>query len=289
MKFKKYAKYCTIVLIAALLLIILSPLRAVDIRLSIAIQPIVYSLFTYIVLCKKDKMNCGAFVLVVAVYLGVCSIELPVHIINWEGTLGTVLPLACTCIGIFITYLYHRYRLKSVSMIFAACLVWLYCIFYGQAFLMNYISFGYISSSVCISNGIGDAIIYKTTNDSLCLRDLKHKYLLLDFWNSGCGVCYTKFPLIQELYDKYEQRDDILISGVFVKNKRDKDLGVGESILLKRGYTFPTFATEQETDFFQKSGVKVYPTVLILDEERNIVYIGGLDDAFGKLEKVLND
>lgn len=105
MKFKKYAKYCTIVLIAALLLIILSPLRAVDIRLSIAIQPIVYSLFTYIVLCKKDKMNCGAFVLVVAVYLGVCSIELPVHIINWEGTLGTVLPLACTCIGIFITYL----------------------------------------------------------------------------------------------------------------------------------------------------------------------------------------
>lgn len=154
---------------------------------------------------------------------------------------------------------------------------------------MNYISFGYISSSVCISNGIGDAIIYKTTNDSLCLRDLKHKYLLLDFWNSGCGVCYTKFPLIQELYDKYEQRDDILISGVFVKNKCDKDLGVGESILLKRGYTFPTFATEQETDFFQKSGVKVYPTVLILDEERNIVYIGGLDDAFGKLEKVLND
>ncbi len=154
---------------------------------------------------------------------------------------------------------------------------------------MNYINFSHISSSVCISNGIGNVIIYKTTDDSLCLRDLKQKYLLLDFWNSGCGVCYAKFSLIQELYDKYKQRDDILIGGVFVKSKRDKNLDAGETILRKRGYTFSTFATEKETDFFRKSGVKVYPTVLILDEDRNIVYIGGVDDASGKLKKLLND
>lgn len=154
---------------------------------------------------------------------------------------------------------------------------------------MNYIKFSHISSSVCISNGIGNVIIYKATDDSLCLRDLKQKYLLLDFWNSGCGVCYAKFPLIQELYDKYKQRDDIFIGGVFVKNERDKNLDTGKRILLKEGYTFPTFATEQETNFFQKSGVKVYPTVLILDEKRNIVYVGSLDDAPDKLEKLLDD
>lgn len=289
MGFKEYAGYCVIAFIAALLLILLSPLRTVDVRLSIAIQPIVYFLFTYIVLCKKEKINCRAFVSVVAIYLGVCSVELPIRIINWERTLGTIFPLACTCIGIFTAYLYHRYRRRSVSIIFTTCLIWLYCIFYGQKYLTNFINFGRISSSVHISNGIGNAIIYKTTDDSLCLRDLRHKYLLLDFWNSGCGVCYAIFPLLQELYDKYGQRDDILISGVFVKNKHDKNLSVGKNILFKEGYTFPTFATGQETEFFQKSGVKVYPTVLILDEERSIVYIGSLDSASGKLKKLLND
>lgn len=288
MEFKKHIVYSTIALAAALLSIILSPLRAIDLRLSIAIQPIVYSLFTYNILCKKEKMN-NTFFLVIAIYIGIFSIELPIRIMNWEDTLGTVLPLVCTCMGIFNTYLYHRYRLKSVSMIFITGLIWIYCIFYGQKNLMNYINFNHISSSVCISNNIGDAIVYKTTDDSLCLRDLKHKYLLLDFWNSECGVCYKKFPLIQELYDKYKLCDDVLISGIFVKSKYDKDLGGGKNILLKRGYTFPTFATEQETDFFRKSGVKVYPTVLILDEDRNIVYIGSVDEASDKLKELLND
>lgn len=147
MEFKEYAKYCVIAFIAALLLIILSPLRAVDIRLSIAIQPIVYFLFTYIVLCKRNKINCRAFISVIAIYLGICSIEFPIRIISWERTLGTIFPLVCTCISIFTAYLYHRYRHKSVSMIFTACLIWLYCIFYGQEYLINYINFGHISSS----------------------------------------------------------------------------------------------------------------------------------------------
>lgn len=289
MAFKKYTKYCVITFIAVLLVAILSLLRAVDIRLSIAIQPIVFSFFTYRVLCAKDKMNCSAFVSVMAICLGACSLELPIRIIHWEETLGTVLPLVCTCISIFSTYLYYQYRFKSVLIILAACFIWIYCIFGGQKHLMNYIDFGHISSSICVSNGIGNAIIYKTTGDSLCLRDLKQKYLLLDFWNAGCGVCYMKFPLIQELYDKYKQRDDIFISGVYVKNKRDEHLDLGASILLERGYTFSTFVTEQETDFFQKSGIKVYPTVLILDEDRNIVYMGSVDDVSDKLKKLLND
>lgn len=188
---KKVIIFCLVVLTSVLLYILLSPLRVIDIRLSIAVQSIVYSLFTYLSLRKRKYYS--AVLVVTAILLGVCAIDFPLRILNWKGSLLSILSTICSMAGILIAYLYYQYRLKSVLVIFA--LIGLYCISYGQWQLLNYVNYGHISPYVHISNGIGDAIVYTSVNDSTRLKDLEHKYIVLDFWNSSCGHCYKAFHI----------------------------------------------------------------------------------------------
>lgn len=282
---KKVIIFCLVVLTSVLLYILLSPLRVIDIRLSIAVQSIVYSLLTYLSLRKRKDYS--AVLVVTAIFLGVCAIDFPLRILNWKGSLLSILSTICSMAGILIAYLYYQYRLKSVLGIYA--LIGLYCISYGQWQLLNYVNYGHVSPYVHISNGIGDAIVYTSVNDSTRLKDLEHKYIVLDFWNSSCGHCYKAFPTFQKLYDQYKQRNDVFIGGVFVKRKKNETYDTGDSILTKKNYTFPTFATEPKSAFFQESGVRVFPTILILNEKRDIIYQGNLDSARDKLEDILHD
>lgn len=281
----KARTFCIIALTSVLLYILLSPLRAIDMHLSTAVQSIVYPLFTYLAL--KKRKDYSATLVVTAIFLGICTIDFPLRILNWKGALHSILPTICSMTGILMAYLYYQYRFKSILGIYA--LIGLYCMSYGQRQLSNYVSYGHISPSVQISNGIGDAIVYTSVNDSTRLKDLKHKYIVLDFWNSSCGYCYKAFPIFQKLYDQYKQRNDVFIGCVFVKSKKNETYDTGNSILTKKNYTFPTFATEPKSAFFQKSGVRVFPTILILNEKRDIIYQGNLDSARDKLEDVLHD
>lgn len=51
-----------------------------------------------------------------------------------------------------------------------------------------------------------------TTGTVFKLSDVvgKGKYVLLDFWSSGCGGCYAAFPQMKEIYAKYGDRLEIV-------------------------------------------------------------------------------
>lgn len=63
---KKVIIFCLVVLTSVLLYILLSPLRVIDIRLSIAVQSIVYSLLTYLSLRKRKDYS--AVLVVTAIF-----------------------------------------------------------------------------------------------------------------------------------------------------------------------------------------------------------------------------
>jgi thiol-disulfide isomerase/thioredoxin len=44
------------------------------------------------------------------------------------------------------------------------------------------------------------------------LAEYKGKYILLDFWNSGCGACIMKFPDLADIHEK--QKDKLSIIGI---------------------------------------------------------------------------
>lgn len=286
----KYVKFLLIVLfISMLLMIVQSSMNAINILLTLTIEPIVYFIFTYMVLQRGEKKGYNTFLCTIAVFLGRIAIELPIRIKDFEPTMQSILPPICCIISIFVAYLYYRYKHKAIPIVILGSLIWIYCIFYGQTALSNYRKFGHVSSSVHISNAISNTVIYKSDDDSLSLKDLKYKYLFLDFWNSGCGYCYETFPALQKLYGKYKSRNDVFIGSVFVAYRNNETPNAGDSILRKKNYSFLKLATNQHSEFFGESGVKVYPTVLILDEKKTIIFIGNFDKASKKLEELLND
>jgi thiol-disulfide isomerase/thioredoxin len=42
------------------------------------------------------------------------------------------------------------------------------------------------------------------------LAEYKEKYILLDFWNSGCGACIMEFPELAKIYEKQKEKLNIV-------------------------------------------------------------------------------
>lgn len=121
---------------------------------------------------------------------------------------------------------------------------------------------------------------YNKFGDTIAANDFNEKIVLLDFWNTGCVVCFTKFPHLQELYYKYEHDSRISIYAVNIPMERDSS-GMAFNVIQRKKYTFPTIVGDAKMDSIFK--VTVYPTVIVLDRGK-VVFRGALEQAAEKLE-----
>ena len=55
-----------------------------------------------------------------------------------------------------------------------------------------------------------DADFYDLQGNLHHISDFKGKYILLDFWSSGCGPCIASFPELKEVYERYADRLSII-------------------------------------------------------------------------------
>ena len=51
-----------------------------------------------------------------------------------------------------------------------------------------------------------DATFYDLQGHEHHIAEHKGKYILLDFWSSGCGPCILAFPEMKQVYEKYQDR-----------------------------------------------------------------------------------
>ena len=51
-----------------------------------------------------------------------------------------------------------------------------------------------------------DATFYDLQGNEHHIAEHKGKYILLDFWSSGCGPCILAFPEMKQVYEKYQDR-----------------------------------------------------------------------------------
>jgi thiol-disulfide isomerase/thioredoxin len=115
-------------------------------------------------------------------------------------------------------------------------------------------------------------------------QDFVGKYTILDFWNTGCGVCFREFPKFEEHYEKYKYNNDVALYAVNIKLPRDKE-GVSFEIISERGYSFPTLQGEEGVQ--KIFGVEVYPTVVVLNSAGTLVFRGNKEKAFSFVESEL--
>ena len=75
--------------------------------------------------------------------------------------------------------------------------------------------------------------------------DLAGRVVLVNFWATWCGPCVEELSLVQDLHERFDGRDDVLVLTFNV----DRDLGRLRPFLERGGYTFPTVLAN---DYFNR-------------------------------------
>ena len=92
----------------------------------------------------------------------------------------------------------------------------------------------------------------------------KDKVVVLDLWTTSCGVCFKKFPAVEEQYLAYKDDPRIQFYSVNIPIKRDT-LAKTKKFVEKLGYQFETiYSMEQSPTVRGKLDFGGYPQLFIL-------------------------
>lgn len=154
----------------------------------------------------------------------------------------------------------------------------------GYDLWLHRIEYGNFSGSVNEQKVIPFKLFDKEGN-VINNQTLKGKVVLFDFWFISCKPCWVKFPDLQRVYEHYESNPEVAIYAVNRPTSRDKP-GELFSRIDEKEYTFPVLAGTQEImDAFD---IYVYPTVVLLNKEGEVIFMGELEDATETLKSLTN-
>lgn len=94
--------------------------------------------------------------------------------------------------------------------------------------------------------------------------------VIFDFWHTACGVCFTKFPVLQKKYGKYKNIEGIDFCTVNIHIKRDT-LNQAVNILRRLQYSFPVMVVDDDT-LLKKFKVSGVPITIIIKNGMYMVY-----------------
>ena len=177
----------------------------------------------------------------------------------------------------------YEYRKKIVLLLVAA--IWLFGITEGIDRWQEHRSYGTLPQEEVLN--ISEYTL-QYIEKTFKLYELNEKYVLLDFWGSHCAGCFKTFPELQRLHEKHQNDSNLAIISVFLMDdKRNENWEKGIDMVKQRGYNFKVCATNYENPLLEYTGIDGVPTVLILDQSRNVIFRGSLNFAKRKLETLL--
>lgn len=117
-------------------------------------------------------------------------------------------------------------------------------------------------------------------NDSINLKNLNGKYVLLDFWETWCGHCIFALPEIQKMQDKYQ--NDLVVIGITTENKTQV-----EKLLKKNNIKYPNIFADKQ--ILIDYNLQNRPTYFLLDKNGKIIEhtLGDLLKITSALEALL--
>jgi thiol-disulfide isomerase/thioredoxin len=104
-------------------------------------------------------------------------------------------------------------------------------------------------------------------NDSIQFHDIRANVVLLDFWYTGCGPCRYALPFLRSLQSKYGPKGFTVVG----LDPMDEELPIVKYVLKSELLTNPEILIGRnvsDTMF----GVRAYPTLILLDKDRRILY-----------------
>lgn len=259
--------------------------------LSSGIGFIVMFGLTLFSLLKNKQLNHKKIVL--SILSGISIFELSFRLfffVDNDGNLISLLTYILWCLGILAGYLIFLviinrrckiFIFSSVVVLFAICL---FVTFGGYGMYVHKINYGtYLGK---LNSNINGSLEFNDSRGNLInSHSFRGKYVLLDFWSTSCGVCYRKFPLVENVYNKYKDSQNFSLYGIHCRyEKSSESSSTGTSILESKGYTFPCLSIEINEAILKEIGVDGYPTVIVLDPKGAIVFRGTIERCIDFLD-----
>lgn len=134
-----------------------------------------------------------------------------------------------------------------------------------------------------------------TNNEKININLNDNKIIILDFWSTNCGICFSKFPDLEKTYLKYKKNQKVKIYAVNVPLKRDK-FEKTIKILDSIGYKFPKLYAKSAKEMEDSLKIHTFPHLIILKNGR-IRYDGILEteknvflyNIENEIDKLLNE
>jgi len=124
----------------------------------------------------------------------------------------------------------------------------------------------YPPSTVKVGDMMVDGDLFDLDGNKHNLAEYKGKYLLLDFWFTGCSACMIGFPKLEKLYEK--QKDKLNIVSINVSTLAAWKIGNTMSKI-----TWTNLNDRKETaGLATKYGLKAYPHYVFISPEGKILF-----------------
>lgn len=199
---------------------------------------------------------------------------IPIIVLHFKETQISLLSTLGHFIGLLFGILTHFITTKSkiiLTILLLTLSIWV--TFFGFSYWENKANFGTFTGNVnynlpCKIEGRNQY------GQSFSELNFKNKVLVLDFWHTRCGVCFRKFPIVQELFEAYKTDTSILILAVN-KHLEDDTTGQAFDVIKKNGYSFSVLLPSND-NLAENFSVVSYPTTFIIDKTGKIVFKGDI-------------
>jgi thiol-disulfide isomerase/thioredoxin len=199
---------------------------------------------------------------------------IPIHLLHFKETQISLLSTLGHFVGLLFGIFAHfiATKLKVILTILLLTLsIWV--AFFGFSYCENKVNFGTFTGKVsynlpCNIEGRNQY------GQSFSEINSKNKILVLDFWHTRCGVCFRKFPIVQELFETYKRDTSILILAIN-KHLEEDTTGQAFDIIKKNGYNFPVLLPSDDK-LPENFNVNCYPTTFIIDKKGKIIFKGDI-------------
>ena len=94
-----------------------------------------------------------------------------------------------------------------------------------------------------------------------------HELVVINFWATWCGPCCYEFPLLEEAWEQYADRVDVIALSVG-QSDTDKVL---KAFAKENGLKFSI--SRDSKRLYEKTGSIYIPTTVIVDQERNVLSV----------------
>lgn len=236
----------------------------------------------------KDKLPVGLIIL--SIFVGISVINIPIHIIDFAGSLGSLLEyfiLLLAIIMAFICYKSSKYMRVAITILSLGCGLWISVS--GYDLWTNKLKYKTFTGTID-SERIWNFQLQTADGDTVSIESFKGKLVIVDCWYTYCGYCFKAFPKVQGIYEKYKDNPDIQLIGLHCRIEDDKQKPAekpskGRELLIEDGYTFPCYSINIKEKVLEDLGVTKFPTVLLFNKVGRLIYRGDIEGVENVIEK----